>query len=174
MEHWWQSLSTQKNKHQIGLDFFPSCIIHTAGPKKLKILQLFIIRVADHRFKLEQKFGIESPCAGSSFVPIRFIHRQLNKQPVAITRESQCVDQSDCKKCYCYIIAINDIFLIVLAQRFVPTRQVSYITITWVPSLYPTSPSRINPNLQKPTKSNRENVPCPQLALPLWLIRMVL
>ncbi len=26
--------STQSNKHRIGLDFFPSCIIHTAGPKK--------------------------------------------------------------------------------------------------------------------------------------------
>ncbi len=36
-------ISTQENKHQIGLDCFPSCIIHTAGPKKLKILQLFII-----------------------------------------------------------------------------------------------------------------------------------
>ena len=32
---------------------------------KLEILQLFIIRVADHRFKLEQKIGIESPRAGS-------------------------------------------------------------------------------------------------------------
>ena len=34
-------VSTQENKHRIGLDFFPSCIIHTAGPKKLKILQLY-------------------------------------------------------------------------------------------------------------------------------------
>ena len=59
-------VSTQENKHRIGLDFFPSCIIRTAGPKKLKILQLFIIRVVDHRFKLEQKIaGTESPCAGS-------------------------------------------------------------------------------------------------------------
>ena len=59
-------VSIQENKHRIGLDFFPSCIIRTAGPKKLKILQLFIIRVADHRFKplnwfkLEQKIGTES------------------------------------------------------------------------------------------------------------------
>jgi hypothetical protein len=41
----------------MGLDFFPSYITHTAGPKKLKILQLFIIRIADHRFKLEQKIA---------------------------------------------------------------------------------------------------------------------
>ncbi len=54
-------VSTQENKHRIGLDFFTS----SAGPKKLKILQLFIIRVADHRFKLEQKIRTESPCAGS-------------------------------------------------------------------------------------------------------------
>ena len=53
--------------HRIGSDwtFYHLVIIHTTGPKKLKILQLFIIRVADHRFKLQQKIGIESPCAGS-------------------------------------------------------------------------------------------------------------
>ncbi len=39
-------VSTQENKHRIGLDFFPSYIIHIAGPKKLKIFQLFIIQVA--------------------------------------------------------------------------------------------------------------------------------
>ena len=33
----------QENKHRIGLDSFPSCIMRTAGPKQLKILQLFII-----------------------------------------------------------------------------------------------------------------------------------
>ncbi len=36
-------VSTQEEKHWIGLGAFPSCIIHTARPKKLKILQLFII-----------------------------------------------------------------------------------------------------------------------------------
>ncbi len=56
-------VSTKENKHRTELS--PFCTIHTAGPKKLKILQLFIIRVADHRFKLEQKIGTESPCAGS-------------------------------------------------------------------------------------------------------------
>ncbi len=58
---------TLENKHRIGLDFFPSCIIRSAGLKKfnLKILQLFIIRAEDHRFKLEQKIGTESPCADS-------------------------------------------------------------------------------------------------------------
>ena len=30
-------VSTQENKHRIGLDFFPSCIIRTAGPKRLKL-----------------------------------------------------------------------------------------------------------------------------------------
>ena len=30
-------VSTQDKKHRIGLDFFPFCIIRTAGPKKLKI-----------------------------------------------------------------------------------------------------------------------------------------
>ncbi len=60
-------VSTQENKHRIGLDFFPSCIIHTAEPKKVENTsdQLFIIRLADHRFKLEQKIGTESPCTGS-------------------------------------------------------------------------------------------------------------
>ena len=37
------AVSTQENKHWIGLDSFPSCIIHTARPKTLKILQLLII-----------------------------------------------------------------------------------------------------------------------------------
>ncbi len=52
-------------KISVGSDqpgLFLSCIIHIAGPK---IFQLFIIRVADHRFKLEQKIGTESSCAGS-------------------------------------------------------------------------------------------------------------
>ncbi len=65
-----RSVSTQ---HRIG---FPSCIIRTdrapncwnrayrtAGPKKLKLLQFFIIRVAGHRFKLKQKIGSKSPRA---------------------------------------------------------------------------------------------------------------
>ena len=29
-------VSTQEHKHQIGLDFFPSCIVRTAGPKKVE------------------------------------------------------------------------------------------------------------------------------------------
>ena len=29
-------VSTQENKHRIGQDFFASCIIHTAGPKKVE------------------------------------------------------------------------------------------------------------------------------------------
>ena len=29
-------ISTQENKHRIGLDFFPSCIIRTAGPKQVE------------------------------------------------------------------------------------------------------------------------------------------
>ncbi len=30
----YRAVFTQESKHRIGLDFFPSCIIHTAGPKK--------------------------------------------------------------------------------------------------------------------------------------------
>ncbi len=63
----------QENKHGIGSDwtFFHLELSTPPDQKKLKILQLFIIRVADHRFKLEQKIGTESPCAGFNFVPIR-------------------------------------------------------------------------------------------------------
>ena len=46
--------------------------------KKVKILQLFIIRVVDHRFKLEQKIGTESPCAGSILVRFGPIHWSNN------------------------------------------------------------------------------------------------
>ncbi len=56
-------VSTQENKDRIGLDSFPSCIIHTAGPKKLKILQLF--NIGSYRFKLEQKIATVSPFADS-------------------------------------------------------------------------------------------------------------
>ncbi len=37
----------------------------SAGPKKVENTSTFIIQVADHGFKLEQKIGTESPCAGS-------------------------------------------------------------------------------------------------------------
>ncbi len=54
-------------KHPIGSDwtFFHLVLDVSPDQKKLKILQLFIIRVADHRFKLEQKISTESLCAGS-------------------------------------------------------------------------------------------------------------
>ena len=54
-------------KISIGSDwaFFHFVLSAQPDQKKLKILQLFIIRVADHRFKLEQKIGTESPCASS-------------------------------------------------------------------------------------------------------------
>ena len=54
-------------KISIGSDwtFFHLVLSALPDQKKLKILQLFIIRVADHMFKLEQKIGTESPCAGS-------------------------------------------------------------------------------------------------------------
>ena len=64
-------VSTQENKHRIGLDSFPSRIIHTAGPKKVENTSTLYLRVADHRFKLELKIGTESPCADSNIVPIR-------------------------------------------------------------------------------------------------------
>ncbi len=47
--------------------FFHLVLSSPLDQKKLKILQLFFVRVADHRFKLEQKIGTESPCAGSIF-----------------------------------------------------------------------------------------------------------
>ncbi len=58
-------VSTQENKHRIGLDFSHLVLSTPSDKKKLKILQLFIIRVADHRFKLEQKIGTDSPCTDS-------------------------------------------------------------------------------------------------------------
>ena len=39
----------------------------SAGPKRVENTSTFIVQVADHRFKLEQKIGTESPCAGSIF-----------------------------------------------------------------------------------------------------------
>jgi hypothetical protein len=52
-------------KISIELDwtFFHLVLSAPLDQKKLKILQLFIIRVANHRFKLEQKIGTESPYA---------------------------------------------------------------------------------------------------------------
>ncbi len=55
-------VSTQENKHRIGLDFFPSCIIRTGGPTGLKFLSAGGGGGADYRFKLKQKFGTEGPC----------------------------------------------------------------------------------------------------------------
>ncbi len=54
-------------KISIGLDFFPSCIIRTAG----SLFQLLILSgLADHRFKLEQlKVGTKGPLF--KFVTIR-------------------------------------------------------------------------------------------------------
>ena len=46
-------------------DFFQLVLSAQLAQKKLKILQLFIIQVVDHRFNLEQKIGTKSPCAGS-------------------------------------------------------------------------------------------------------------
>ncbi len=45
--------------------FFPSCIIHTAGRKKLKILQLFIIRVAITGSNWSRKLVLKAHVAGS-------------------------------------------------------------------------------------------------------------
>ncbi len=66
-------VSTQENKHRIGSDwtFFHLVLSTPPDQNKLKMLQVFIIRVADHRIKLEQKIGTESPCAGSIFVLIQ-------------------------------------------------------------------------------------------------------
>ena len=45
--------------------FFHLVLPTLPDQQNLKILQLFTIQVADHRFKLEQKIGTESPCMGS-------------------------------------------------------------------------------------------------------------
>ena len=66
-------VSTQENKHRIRLDFFPSCIIHTARP------------VVDHRFKLEQKIGTESPWAGSILLRSGPIPKLLSRAEIAFT-----------------------------------------------------------------------------------------
>ncbi len=58
-------VSTQENKHQIRPDFFRLVLSTPPDQKKLKILHLFIIWVTDHKFKLEQKIGTESPCVVS-------------------------------------------------------------------------------------------------------------
>ncbi len=61
-------VSTEENKHRMRSDWtFFHHLVLSAPPdqKKLKIVQLFIIRVVNHRFKLEQKTGSESPCVGS-------------------------------------------------------------------------------------------------------------
>ncbi len=51
--------------------FFHLVLSTPADYKKLKILQIFFIRVGDHRLKLEQKIGTENPMRGFNFVPIR-------------------------------------------------------------------------------------------------------
>ena len=55
---------------------------------KILIIQLFIIRVADHRFKLEQEIGTESPHAGlflfrSGPIPCLFSLVETGLKPTA-------------------------------------------------------------------------------------------
>ncbi len=52
----------------------------------MKILQLFIIRVADHRFKLEQKIGTESPCAGEWKSAVSKYEFKLSKYEVQASK----------------------------------------------------------------------------------------
>ncbi len=65
-EHLLRPVSTQENKHRIGLAFFHLVLSAPPDQKQLKILQLFIIRAADHRFELEHKIATESPCGFNS------------------------------------------------------------------------------------------------------------
>ena len=60
-------------KISIGSDwtFFHLVLSTPLDQKKLKILQLFIIRVADHRFKLEQNIGTESAWSGLTYQVLR-------------------------------------------------------------------------------------------------------
>ena len=50
---------------RIGWTFFHLVLSAPPDQKNLKILQPYKVWVADHRFKLEQKIGTESLCAGS-------------------------------------------------------------------------------------------------------------
>ncbi len=55
---------------RIALDFFPFCIIRTAGAKRLKLFQLFIRNISgleDDRFKLKQKIGTEGTVGAGSW-----------------------------------------------------------------------------------------------------------
>ncbi len=51
----------------------------------MKILQLFINWVGDHRFKLEQKIGTESSCAGSVLSDTMLIFLSGNRSVVKFT-----------------------------------------------------------------------------------------
>ena len=98
-------VSTQEEKHWIGLGAFPSCIIHTARPKKLKVCQLFIIRVADHRFKLEQK-----PYAQVQFCSNPMLIFLCGNRPLIFTIEACLLLVSLWCRCtflQCYILVGN-------------------------------------------------------------------
>ena len=55
----------RENKHRIGLDFLLSCVICTPGPKIVENTSTLYYMGCGHRFKLKQKIGTESSCAGS-------------------------------------------------------------------------------------------------------------
>ncbi len=62
------SLRPVFTQDRIGLDFFP---LVSSTPPDQKSRKYFIIQVVDHRFKLEQRIGTESPMRGFNSVPIR-------------------------------------------------------------------------------------------------------
>ncbi len=57
--------STQENKHRIGLDFFPSSIIHTAGQKKVENTSTL------YHPGCGSQVWYRKPMRGFNFVPIR-------------------------------------------------------------------------------------------------------
>ena len=64
-------VSTQKNKHQIGLDFFPSCIIHTAGQKILENTSTLYHPGCGSHVQTGTENWYRKPMRGFNFVPIR-------------------------------------------------------------------------------------------------------
>ena len=86
-------VSTRENKHRIGSDWtFSSCIIHTARPKKLKILQLFI---CGSQVQTGTKNWYRKPISGFNFVPIRsdptFIFLSGNRPLADLNSSSECI-----------------------------------------------------------------------------------
>ncbi len=95
-QHLSRPVSTQENKHRPDWTFF-HLVLSTPPYQKVENTSTLYHQVADHRFKLEQKIGTESPCAGLFFVPIgsdqMFIFLSGNRPlPVPLGRKKTISD----------------------------------------------------------------------------------